>query len=182
MGDPASPSVFGSANLIPARAASRPAAPSTSCAAFSAARPTPLPTARAPATTFGSIGCTRVAPVIVFVGPVRFGVVSSMRGCGRDGTSTPRGSQVGWSSETQRVRNIRVSRAGRLTVGAKTEDGRVEEVPDHERLRRAGLAAGVPRLAGLRFVEQAGRNGQDRETRAALEPPLLGIADRFAAP
>jgi deazaflavin-dependent oxidoreductase (nitroreductase family) len=35
--------------------------------------------------------------------------------------------------ETQWVRNIRVSRAGRLTVGGKTEDVRVDEVPDHEK-------------------------------------------------
>ena len=35
--------------------------------------------------------------------------------------------------ETQWVRNIRVSRAARLTVGGKTEDVRVEEVPDHEK-------------------------------------------------
>ncbi len=35
--------------------------------------------------------------------------------------------------ETQWVRNIRVSRAGRLTVGGKTEDVRVQEVPDHEK-------------------------------------------------
>ena len=35
--------------------------------------------------------------------------------------------------ETQRVRNIRVSRVGRLTVGGKVEDVRVQEVPDHEK-------------------------------------------------
>ena len=35
--------------------------------------------------------------------------------------------------ETQWVRNIRVSRAGRLTVGGTTEDVRVDEVPDHEK-------------------------------------------------
>jgi deazaflavin-dependent oxidoreductase (nitroreductase family) len=35
--------------------------------------------------------------------------------------------------ETQWVRNIRVSRAGRLTVGGKTEHVRVEEVPDNEK-------------------------------------------------
>jgi deazaflavin-dependent oxidoreductase (nitroreductase family) len=35
--------------------------------------------------------------------------------------------------ETQWVRNIRVSRAARLTVGGKTEEVRVEEVPDHEK-------------------------------------------------
>jgi hypothetical protein len=35
--------------------------------------------------------------------------------------------------ETQWVRNIRVSRTGRLTVGGRTEDVRVEEVPDHEK-------------------------------------------------
>jgi hypothetical protein len=33
--------------------------------------------------------------------------------------------------ETQWVRNIRVSRAGRLTVGGKVEIVRVEEVPNH---------------------------------------------------
>jgi hypothetical protein len=33
--------------------------------------------------------------------------------------------------ETQWARNIRVSRAGRLTVGGKVEIVRVEEVPDH---------------------------------------------------
>ena len=35
--------------------------------------------------------------------------------------------------ETQWVRNIRVSRAARLTVGGKTEEVRVEELPDHEK-------------------------------------------------
>jgi deazaflavin-dependent oxidoreductase (nitroreductase family) len=35
--------------------------------------------------------------------------------------------------ETQWVRNIRVSRVGRLTVGGKVENVRVEEVPDHEK-------------------------------------------------
>lgn len=35
--------------------------------------------------------------------------------------------------ETHWVRNIRVSRVGRLTVGGKTERVRVEEVPDQEK-------------------------------------------------
>jgi len=35
--------------------------------------------------------------------------------------------------ETQWVRNIRVSRTGRLTAGGKTEEVRVEEVPEHEK-------------------------------------------------
>jgi deazaflavin-dependent oxidoreductase (nitroreductase family) len=35
--------------------------------------------------------------------------------------------------ETEWVRNIRVSRAGRLIVGGKTADVRVVEVPDHEK-------------------------------------------------
>src|SRR5678815_5165923 len=35
--------------------------------------------------------------------------------------------------ETQWMRNIRVSRVGRLTVGGKVENVRVEEVPDPEK-------------------------------------------------
>ena len=35
--------------------------------------------------------------------------------------------------ETQWVRNIRVSRVGRLTVGGHVENVRVAEVPDHEK-------------------------------------------------
>jgi deazaflavin-dependent oxidoreductase (nitroreductase family) len=35
--------------------------------------------------------------------------------------------------DTQWVRNIRVSRAGRLTAGGKTEEVRVQEVPEHEK-------------------------------------------------
>ena len=35
--------------------------------------------------------------------------------------------------ETQWVRNIRVSRAARLTIAGKTETVRVEEVPDHQK-------------------------------------------------
>lgn len=35
--------------------------------------------------------------------------------------------------ETQWVRNIRVSRTGRLTIGRKTQVVRVEEVPDREK-------------------------------------------------
>src|SRR6185295_10869518 len=73
------PIVFGPAAVV-ARAASRPAAPSTSCAAFSAARPTPVPTAQAPATMLGSLGDVDVALLSVFVRPARLGARLAIAG------------------------------------------------------------------------------------------------------
>lgn len=79
--------------------------------------------------------------------------------------------------ETQWVRNIRVSRAGRLTVGGKTEDVRVEEVPDHEKppILRAYLQewawGGEAVLRGRRRGCLGGRSRAHRAEASGLPHP-----------
>ena len=73
--------------------------------------------------------------------------------------------------ETEWVRNIRVSRAGRLTVGGNTADVRVVEVPDREKppILRAYLREWAWEVK--RFFSGLGAE--------ALETDLVPIAPRY---
>jgi len=78
--------------------------------------------------------------------------------------------------ETQWVRNIRVSRTGRLTVGGRTETVRVEEVADREKppILRAYLARWAWEVN--QFFGGVGANAAEEQlTRIAPDHPVFRI-------
>lgn len=78
--------------------------------------------------------------------------------------------------ETEWVRNIRVSRAARLTLGGKTETVRVEEVADQD---KAPILRAYLRIWALevgRFFRGVGADASDAElTRIAPHHPVFRI-------
>jgi hypothetical protein len=95
--------------------------------------------------------------------------VNPLELAGRRYLVSPRG-------ETQWVRNIRVSRTGRLTVGGRTETVRVEEVADRE--KPPILRAYLERLAWEvnRFFGGVGADSPDeRLARIASNHPVFRI-------
>ena len=80
---------------------------------------------------------------------------------------------------TQWVRNIRVSREGRLTLGRKTETITVEEVPDGEKvpILRAYLKEWA--WESKQFFDLPGANVPDAElARIAPDHPVFRIVER----
>jgi len=95
--------------------------------------------------------------------------VNPLRHAGQRYLVAPRG-------ETQWVRNLRASRAARLTFGGKTESLRVEEIPDVDKppILRAYLEQWA--LETARFFHGARADSSDAElARVAPQHPVFRI-------